>query len=89
MSGFEVLKRIKNEPSTHHIPVIAVSANAMVRDIKKGKNAGFFDYVTKPIKMDWLLNVIDRALEQAEKNSGVVNNEAANDDPDGNDRQAG
>jgi CheY-like chemotaxis protein len=39
------------DPATAHIPVVALSANAMPRDIEKGLQAGFFSYLTKPIKV--------------------------------------
>ncbi|MDH5437114.1 MAG: ATP-binding protein, partial [Gammaproteobacteria bacterium] len=49
IDGYEVLKRLKASAETRDIPVIAVSANAMHSDIKKGISAGFDDYITKPI----------------------------------------
>jgi len=49
ISGTEALKILQEDPMTAHIPVLAISANAMPRDIKKGLEAGFFCYLTKPI----------------------------------------
>jgi PAS domain S-box-containing protein len=49
MSGFDVLRVLQLTPHLAKIPVIAVSASALESDIAKGKAAGFFDYITKPI----------------------------------------
>jgi CheY-like chemotaxis protein len=43
--------------------VLAISANAMRTDIKKGLDAGFFRYLTKPIKVDEFLDALDLALD--------------------------
>ena len=55
---------------TARIPVVALSANAMPRDIKKGLAAGFFRYLTKPIKVDELMKTVDVALEFASQAAG-------------------
>ena len=49
-------------PSTASIPVIALSANAMPHDISRGKEAGFFHYLTKPIKVNEFMETLDVAL---------------------------
>jgi PAS domain S-box-containing protein len=67
ISGLEALKILREDPTTAHIPVVALSANAMKRDIDKGLQAGFFWYLTKPIKVHEFMNVLDAALEFAEK----------------------
>jgi len=46
-----------------HIPVIALSANAILLDIEKGLEAGFFRYITKPIKINEFLKALDDALK--------------------------
>jgi PAS domain S-box-containing protein len=69
ISGIEALKILREDPATAHIPVVALSANAMQRDTKKGMEAGFFYYLTKPIKVNEFMDVLDGALEFAEKNS--------------------
>jgi signal transduction histidine kinase/ActR/RegA family two-component response regulator len=61
-SGFQVLKLLRDDPATAHIPVIALSANAMPRDIEKGLAAGFFRYLTKPIKVRDFMDTLDAAL---------------------------
>jgi CheY-like chemotaxis protein len=50
--------------------VIALSANAIPRDIEKGLAAGFFRYLTKPIKVNELMETLDMALEHAKAQSG-------------------
>jgi len=59
MSGFDVLTHLRQRADIANIPVVAVSANAMPRDIKKGMDAGFNDYITKPINVNTLLDVVD------------------------------
>ena len=62
MDGFEVLKELHKSKSTQSIPVIAVSANAMPRDIKKGLDSGFNKYITKPINIELLLDTVNKIL---------------------------
>ncbi len=63
ISGIEVLRILTEDPTVTHIPVIAVSANAMPRDIEKGLQAGFFRYLTKPIKVNEFMDTLDVALQ--------------------------
>lgn len=63
ISGIEALKILRDDPATAHIPVVALSANAMPRDIEKGLEAGFFSYLTKPIKVKEFMEALDAALE--------------------------
>jgi CheY-like chemotaxis protein len=65
ISGIEALKVLRDDPVTSHIPVVALSANAMPRDIEKGLVAGFFRYLTKPIRVDEFMSTLDIALEFA------------------------
>jgi PAS domain S-box-containing protein len=67
ISGVEALKVLRADPSTAHIPVVALSANAMPRDIEKGLQAGFFRYLTKPIKINEFMHTLDAALEFAQQ----------------------
>jgi PAS domain S-box-containing protein len=67
ISGVKVLRILRDDPATAHIPVIALSANAMPRDIEKGLEAGFFRYLTKPIKIGEFMDTLNAALEFAEK----------------------
>ncbi len=65
INGVEAMKILREDPLTTHIPVIAVSANAMPRDIERGLNAGFFRYITKPIKVNEFTEALGVALEFA------------------------
>jgi PAS domain S-box-containing protein len=69
INGFEALKILRADPATTHIPVIAISANAMPRDITKGLEAGFFRYLTKPIKVNEFMDTLGAVLESAGKQS--------------------
>jgi len=66
ISGIEVMKVLRADPKTAHIPIMALSANAVPRDIAKGLEAGFFDYLTKPIKVNEFMAAVDAAMEYAE-----------------------
>ena len=72
ISGIEALKILREDPATAHIPVVALSANAMPRDIAKGLKLGFFRYITKPIKVKEFMDTLNAALEFAEK--GIAQN---------------
>lgn len=65
VSGIKALAILRDDPLTKHIPVIALSANAMPRDIKKGLESGFFQYLTKPIRVREFMDTLDAALEFA------------------------
>jgi diguanylate cyclase len=62
MSGFEVLARLKAMPETRGIPVLALTAAAFPRDLKKGIEAGFFRYLAKPIDVNAFLAAVGDAL---------------------------
>jgi len=70
ISGIKALQILHEDAATAHIPVIALSANAMPRDIAKGLKAGFFRYLTKPIKVKEFMDTLNAALEFAEKTEG-------------------
>jgi signal transduction histidine kinase/ActR/RegA family two-component response regulator len=59
MDGFSALAELKSDPATRNIPVVAVTANAMKRDIDRGKAAGFTDYLTKPIDIACMNQILD------------------------------
>ncbi|GLH73410.1 hypothetical protein GETHLI_19120 [Geothrix limicola] len=65
LNGIDALIILKNTSSTAHIPVIAISANAMVGDIKRGLDSGFSRYLTKPINVIEFMDALDEALEKA------------------------
>lgn len=60
LNGFEVLSVLKEDRLTSDIPVIALSANAMEYDVARGLEAGFDDYLTKPLELERLIGVINR-----------------------------
>jgi signal transduction histidine kinase/CheY-like chemotaxis protein/HAMP domain-containing protein len=62
MDGYEALKIIRSEPSLGSTPVIAISANCLDSDIKKGLAAGFNEYVSKPIQITSFLKKINSFL---------------------------
>ncbi|MGA2580146.1 MAG: PAS domain S-box protein [Bryobacteraceae bacterium] len=67
IGGIEALRILRADPATAHIPVVALSANAMPRDIEKGLQAGFFRYLTKPIKVNEFMQTLDAVLEFARR----------------------
>ena len=73
ISGIEALKILREDPETAHIPVVALSANAMPRDIEKGLQAGFFRYLTKPIKVNEFMQTLDAVMEFARQEAGMPN----------------
>ena len=65
ISGIKTLNILAEDPATAHIPVVALSANALPRDIEKGLQAGFFRYLTKPIKVSEFMDTLDVTLKFA------------------------
>jgi len=65
MDGYAVMNRLRENPATRAIPVVAVSANAMPKDIARGAAAGFKNYLTKPLDVNELLRVVAEIIEQA------------------------
>ena len=84
ISGFGALKILREDVLTAHIPILALSANAIPRDIERGMDAGFFRYLTKPIRVNEFMDALDVALEFAARNELVekVKIEAPVLDPD-------
>jgi CheY-like chemotaxis protein len=79
MSGIQALAILRTDPLTAHIPVLAISANAMPHDISKGLKAGFLGYLTKPIKVSEFVNALDMALEVAEQGVYVTESRGVSD----------
>jgi PAS domain S-box-containing protein len=67
ISGLDALKILSEDPKTKHIPIVALSANAIPRDIETGLEAGFFRYLTKPIKVNEFMATIDMTLKHAKE----------------------
>jgi PAS domain S-box-containing protein len=76
ISGIDALKILREDPETAHIPVVALSANAMPRDIEKGLQAGFFRYLTKPIRVHEFMDTLDVALKFAAEFAGQTAGQA-------------
>jgi len=64
MSGYEALARLRANPATAGIPVMALTANAMEKDIARGLAAGFVSYLTKPLRIEEIVNAIESAMEK-------------------------
>jgi len=62
MSGIEARRRLREDPETRNIPVIALSAAALPRDTIRANEVGFARYLTKPVKIDELLGAFDEFL---------------------------
>lgn len=73
MNGNEALGVLRDNPPTHHIPVIAVSANAMPEDIQSALDLGFEEYVIKPFDIS---DVIATIMDQLPQNSTPVDIDA-------------
>ncbi len=63
VDGWEATRRIKADPATQSIPIIALTAHAMSGDREKAIEAGCDDYDTKPVELDRLLTKINSFLE--------------------------
>ncbi len=63
MDGYTVMQCLRESEVTRDIPVVAISANAMPQDLARGKAAGFVDYLTKPLEVDRLVQVIDGIIK--------------------------
>ena len=72
LSGFDALLLLATHAETARIPVIALSANAMPRDIARGTEAGFFRYLTKPVRAPDLFAVIAEAIALADSRAPAI-----------------
>jgi len=70
LDGWEATRRVKANPQTRHIPVIALTAHAMTGDRDKAMEAGCDDYDTKPIDLPRLLSKIETQLGRAKVEHG-------------------
>jgi len=68
LSGIQALRLLRDDLATAHIPVMAISANAMLSDVKRGLDLGFFSYLTKPIDVKEFMEALDVALAFADRN---------------------
>jgi CheY-like chemotaxis protein len=65
VGGLDAMRILRADPQTAHIPIIAISANAVPRDVEKALAAGFFRYLTKPIKVNEFMAALELALSPA------------------------
>jgi len=72
LSGIDAMRILHADSATAHIPIIALSANAMPGDIERGLKAGFFRYLTKPIKVNQFMETLDIALQFAHTESAAA-----------------
>jgi two-component system cell cycle response regulator DivK len=66
MDGWEATRRIKAQPETKHIPIIALTAHAMAGDREKALAAGCDDFDTKPVELPRLLEKVRALLQKRE-----------------------
>jgi two-component system, cell cycle response regulator DivK len=64
MDGWEVLNRLKQDPKMQQVPVIALTAHALVTDRDRALKAGFDDYDIKPVELPRLLKKMDSLLNE-------------------------
>jgi signal transduction histidine kinase/ActR/RegA family two-component response regulator len=62
MDGYQVLSVLQSDERLKHIPVVAITANAMPQDIERSKNSGFADYLSKPLDVSIFLDVVEKHL---------------------------
>jgi CheY-like chemotaxis protein len=62
MSGFDAVKQLKEWPETRDIPVVGLSAAALLKDTTRAKGAGFYRYLTKPVKVAELTATLEELL---------------------------
>jgi len=74
VSGIDALKILAEIPETAHIPIVALSANAIPRDIEKGLETGFYRYLTKPINVVEFMTTLDLTLKYAKKKAALIAN---------------
>jgi CheY-like chemotaxis protein len=62
MSGYDVLRQLRETEGLNHIPVIALSAHVLPDDVEKGMAAGFNHYIGKPLDVHMLLELVEEYL---------------------------
>ena len=70
IDGWEATRRLKADPATRDIPIIALSAHAMAGDREKALATGCDDFDTKPVEFDRLLAKVEQALAARDRGSG-------------------
>lgn len=59
MSAVDALRALRSAPETKEIPVLALTAAASERDVQRGIQAGFFRYLTKPVKVESFVSALE------------------------------
>jgi CheY-like chemotaxis protein len=77
LKGDEVLDRLKRDPTTSQIPVVIISADATPTQVKRLLAAGAAEYLTKPIDIGRLLDIVTGAVERAEPQRALPRNRCA------------
>lgn len=72
MDGFDVRARLAEDPLTRGLPVVALSARASLADIRRGRDAGFIDYLTKPLQVPALIAALSRTLTPPLEEAAMV-----------------
>jgi signal transduction histidine kinase/CheY-like chemotaxis protein len=72
MDGFELKARLGEDPLTRTVPVLALSASAAFGDIRRGREAGFMEYLTKPLQIPALAEALSRALSPVSTTGDVA-----------------
>lgn len=67
MDGYEMVEHLRAREETRSIPLVALSANAMPRDIERGLKTGFAYYLTKPLDIVEFMSVMDEFLTKPDK----------------------
>lgn len=67
MDGYEVLDKLRGMDNFNTTKVVATSGDVSQRDIQKALAAGFVNYITKPMKMDSLLEIVGNVLQESER----------------------
>ncbi|MCG5510940.1 ATP-binding protein [Ectothiorhodospira lacustris] len=65
LDGYQVLRRLRANPATAGIPVMALTAFATHRDMERGRSEGFNAYLTKPLDVPQFLQILEKLLAQA------------------------
>jgi CheY-like chemotaxis protein len=66
MNGFDAVKLLQEWPDTRHIPIVGLSAAALMKDTARARSAGFYRYLTKPVKVAELTATLEELLVRGE-----------------------